>query len=238
MRKQIILLIAAVSVLLSACDNDEIVSKVNRTADLFGARIDSNTSSKKSLDDAESDLNLRVGIWYTWSYDADTGLSEAPNGTRLYEAFVFNVVDGDTVDIRFKNGDEERVRLILVDAPESKGKYEKNPQPYALDASAFTKELLLDRKVLIEKGIEERDKYGRLLAFIWLDQVVENREVATKDDEVIILGEKIGRVTINELLLREGFARVAIFPPNTQYVDEFEAVQKIAKENKKGVWSK
>lgn len=83
--------------------------------------------------------------------------------------------------------------------------------------------------------IEERDKYGRLLVYVWLDQVVLNEEVKNKEDEIVLASENIGFVTLNELLLREGLAQVAKFPPNTKYVDEFEEAQKVAKRAKMGM---
>lgn len=216
---------------LSACDtNSSAVSDFEKTRSFFNKRTGTTTAENGQAD------GLRK--WYSWQVDTHETEPKAPNETRLLEAKVTNVIDGDTVDLAITNGTNERGRLILVDTPESKGKYEKNPQPYALAAYEFTKSLLLDRTVWIEKGIEERDKYGRLLVYVWLDNVVLNEEVETEDDEVVILGNRIGMVTLNELLLREGLARVSIFPPNTQYVDEFEEFQKKAKKEGKGMWGK
>ena len=161
----------------------------------------------------------------------------AQSGAVLIEAKVVMVVDGDTIDIHIPNGEilgkrladqTERVRLILVNTPESEGKYKNSPQPYALEASAFTKDILKGATVWLEKGVQERDQYGRLLAYVWLNDISIN-----------VNGEKqtFERITMNELLLQVGLAHVAIYPPNTQYLDEFKAVEKVAKQNKVGMWA-
>lgn len=124
-----------------------------------------------------------------------------------------NVVDGDTMDIQFENGKEERVRLVLVDTPETKHPT-KPVQPFGPEASAFTKEMLAGKNVQVELDVQERDQYGRILAYVYID----------------------GKM-FNELLLEKGLARVAVFPPNTRYVDEFYAIQKKAQEAKLGIWS-
>lgn len=126
---------------------------------------------------------------------------------------VMNVVDGDTMDIQFENGKEERVRLVLVDTPETKHPT-KPVQPFGPEASAFTKEMLAGKNVQVELDVQERDQYGRILAYVYID----------------------GKM-FNELLLEKGLARVAVFPPNTRYVDEFYAIQKKAQDAKLGIWS-
>lgn len=160
--------------------------------------------------------------------------------TGLLKATVSKVVDGDTIDVyiiddtvkgkkeKKLSGTSERVRLILIDTPESVGKYKNNPQPYALEASAFTSEILKGSTVWLQKGIQERDPYGRLLAYVWL-----------KDISYELNGKKqsVKSITMNELLLQKGLAHVAIYPPNTEYLDEFKATESVAKRNKLGMWA-
>jgi micrococcal nuclease len=130
----------------------------------------------------------------------------------LYE--VTKVVDGDTIKVKI-NGQEETIRLLLIDTPETVHP-NKPVQPFGPEASAFVKELLEDKKVKVELGISERDKYGRLLAYVYTES-----------------GEMV-----NELLLAEGLARVAyIYEPNTKYIDEFYAIQKKAQKQNVGIWS-
>lgn len=132
------------------------------------------------------------------------GQSAAIKGTP---ATVTYVVDGDTLDVKFKNGKTERVRMLLVDTPETKHP-RLGVQPFGPESSKFTKTQLTGKKVGVELDISERDKYGRLLAYIW-----------------------IGKQNFNQLLLEKGLARVAyVYPPNTKYVDQFRATQEKAQQ--------
>ncbi len=128
-------------------------------------------------------------------------------------AKVTRVVDGDTVKVELLNGKEETVRLILVDTPETKHPQLK-VQPFGPEASDYTTEHLTNQEVTLEFDAEERDRYGRLLAYIWVDSKLFNEELVAK-----------------------GLARVAVFPPNTKYVDEFRKTQDQARKNKLGIWS-
>jgi micrococcal nuclease len=129
-------------------------------------------------------------------------------------ATVTYVVDGDTLDVKFKNGKTERVRMLLVDTPETKHP-RLGVQPFGPESSKFTKTELTGKKVGVELDVSERDKYGRLLAYIW-----------------------IGKQNFNQLLLEKGLARVAyVYPPNTKYVDPFRATQEKAQQKGVGIWS-
>ncbi len=123
------------------------------------------------------------------------------------------VVDGDTFDVKLSNGEEERVRMTLVDTPETKHP-RLGVQPFGQEAAAYTKEKLSNKEVLLELDVQERDQYGRLLAYVWLQ------------DELV-----------NEKLINKGLARMAVFPPNTKYVDRFTAVQQKAQQEGNGIWS-
>jgi micrococcal nuclease len=123
---------------------------------------------------------------------------------QLLTATIIKNIDGDTVEISL-NGKEEKVRMLCVDTPETHHP-RLGVQPFGPEASNFTKETLyVGRKIQVELGIGGgRDKYGRLLAYIYVD----------------------GKM-FNEILLEKGLARVAyIYAPNTKYVDEFYAIQK------------
>lgn len=128
---------------------------------------------------------------------------------------VVRVIDGDTILIRFENGVEERVRLLLVDTPESVHP-DKPVQPFGPEASQFAKDMMPEGStVKLELDVGERDKYGRLLAYVWV-------------------GDKM----FNELLLEKGLARVAyVFAPNTRHVDRFYEIQKQAQQQAVGIWS-
>ncbi|MDR6554978.1 thermonuclease family protein [Paenibacillus qinlingensis] len=147
---------------------------------------------------------------------AGTAPSAAQNSKRI-PAKVVRVVDGDTMKVSFTEGGkvkEETIRLLLVDTPESVDP-EKPVQPFALDASNYAKTMLTGKDVQLEMDVSERDKYGRLLCYLY-----------------------IGDQMFNALLLENGYARVAyIYPPNVKYVDQFREIQKQAQQKGLNIWS-
>ncbi|NBI28171.1 hypothetical protein ERL59_04270 [Chengkuizengella sp. YPA3-1-1] len=133
---------------------------------------------------------------------------------HLINATINDVVDGDTIKVNL-NGKQETIRLLLVDTPETVHP-NKPIQPFGPEASQFANDTLpVGKKVQVEIDVSERDKYGRLLAYLWVD----------------------GKM-FNELLLERGLARVAyIYPPNVKYVDQFKEIQTKAQEESVGIWS-
>jgi micrococcal nuclease len=144
---------------------------------------------------------------------AQEAQQKTDQATSRIKAQVIEVVDGDT--FKAKIGDkEETVRLILVDTPETKHP-NKPKQPFGEEASNFTGELLTHgTTVELEYDAEQRDKYNRVLAYVYVN------------------GE-----SLQEKLLSEGLARVAVYPPNTKYQEKFESIQEEAKNKKVWIWS-
>lgn len=126
---------------------------------------------------------------------------------------VTRVVDGDTFKIAVGAGKEDTVRLIGVDTPESV-KPGSPVEPYGIEASDFAKELLTDQTVCLEWDVEERDRYGRLLAYAYLAD----------------------GTFVNERLLAEGYATVLTIPPNVKHADRFVEVQREARDAGRGLW--
>ncbi len=125
---------------------------------------------------------------------------------------VVRVTDGDTVRISPEVEGESKVRLIGVDTPETGAN--RGPEPYGEEARDFTRRSLEGQDVTLEFDVERKDDYGRLLAYAYLAD----------------------GTMFNETLLREGYAQVATFPPNTRYVDRFEEAQEEAREARRGIW--
>jgi micrococcal nuclease len=123
---------------------------------------------------------------------------------------VSRVVDGDTIEVSPLVGGIADVRLIGMDTPETYG----GTEPYGEEASAFTTQRLEGRKVALEFDVERIDPYGRVLAYVWLPD---------------------GKM-FNEVLVREGYAQVATFPPNVKYVERFVAAQRQARAEGAGLW--
>lgn len=91
-------------------------------------------------------------------------------GSKMIPAKIVRVVDGDTMKVSFNESGkvkEETIRLLLVDTPESVDP-EKPVQPFALEASKFAKDTLNEKEVRLELDVSERDKYGRLLCYLYI----------------------------------------------------------------------
>ncbi len=125
---------------------------------------------------------------------------------------VTRVVDGDTIVVHMA-GAEKKVRLIGVDTPESVHPDETRNVPYGKIASEFTRQQLEGQQVYLEYDVAETDKYGRILAYVWLNDKM-----------------------FNKTLLQEGHAMLATFPPNVRYVDDFTKLQSEARDADKGLW--
>lgn len=140
-------------------------------------------------------------------------------------ALVVRVVDGDTLHVALPGG-TDRLRLIGVDTPEIHAgpKLARDAQrsdrsaatirALGVQARAFTVRHLQDRAVGLEFDVQRRDRYGRLLAYVW-----------TPEGELF-----------NLIILREGFAQVLTVPPNVRYAELLLACQRESREQRRGLW--
>ncbi|HZG83441.1 MAG TPA: thermonuclease family protein [Paenibacillus sp.] len=126
---------------------------------------------------------------------------------------VTRVVDGDTFKIDAGGGRGDTVRMIGIDTPETV-KPNTPVEPFGKEASAYAKKLLEGRAACLEPDVEERDKYGRLLAYVYLED----------------------GTFVNEALLAQGYATVLTIPPNVKFADRFVRVQREAREAGRGLW--
>lgn len=117
-------------------------------------------------------------------------------------AIVSEVIDGDT--IKLQNGD--RIRLLGINTPEM-------GQPHYDEATNRLKELIEGKNVTLEKDVEDKDQYGRLLRHIYVDDTFVNLE-----------------------MVREGYANIYIISPNIKYSNEFKKAEEEAKIAGRGVW--
>lgn len=125
---------------------------------------------------------------------------------------VVRVVDGDTIVISYKSKNE-KLRLIGINTPETKHP-EKGTEPYGFEASEYTKKLLEKREVKVTFDVQQRDKYGRLLGYVYLTD----------------------GTFVNARLLSEGYAQVMTVPPNVKYAEEFVRLERAARKEEKGLW--
>jgi micrococcal nuclease len=129
-----------------------------------------------------------------------------------FEAKVKRVVDGDTIVVSV-NGNNERVRYIGVDTPESV-KPNTPVECYAKVASRLNEEMVGGKTVILTPGPEQRDRYGRLLAY-----------VRTKEG-----------IDVNRELISRGAARTLEIAPNTQRASEFSVLEAKARNEQAGLW--
>ncbi len=133
---------------------------------------------------------------------------------RGVEGTVTRVVDGDTIHVDLE-GTDETVRYIGVDTPESV-KADTPVQCYAKQASAANRALVGRRDVRLRFDAERRDRFGRLLAYVY-----------RADDGTFV----------NAALVRDGYARPLTVPPNVRHAERFAALARQARERGRGLWS-
>lgn len=129
---------------------------------------------------------------------------------RGEKAKVAFVVDGDTIELT----DKRRVRYLGINTPEmnyGKGK----PDCFATEAAKANKELVAGQEIELGKDISDKDKYARLLRYVYIDSLL-----------------------INDFLLRQGYARLELIPPDNHFSQQFKNAVNEAKENKRGLWGK
>ena len=139
----------------------------------------------------------------------------APSGAAEMSALVVRVIDGDTLDVSL-DGKTERVRLLGIDTPEMR--HDEQPEePYAREAKTYARRLANGQRVqlLSERGIHDRDKYGRLLRYVVLPD---------------------GRC-LNVLLVCEGYARLFSRRQHLSRSAELLSCEKEARAEGRGLWS-
>jgi micrococcal nuclease len=130
------------------------------------------------------------------------------------EGRVTRVVDGDTIDV-VVGGAPVRVRYIGVDTPETRHPT-KAVQCYGHAASAFNTRLVSGERVRLVRDVKERDRYGRLLAYVY----------RLRDG-----------LFVNTELARLGYARALAIAPDTRFAGRFSQLAREAKDARRGLWS-
>lgn len=128
---------------------------------------------------------------------------------------VVSITDGDTLRIRL-DGVDEPVRLIGIDTPETRGRGGLR-ECFGKEATQRLEELLPEgTAVRLERDVEPRDRYDRLLAYVY-----------RADDDLFV----------NMTMAREGFAAALTIPPNVTHADSFVEAAADAREAGRGLWS-
>jgi micrococcal nuclease len=130
---------------------------------------------------------------------------------------VVRVVDGDTVHVRLADR-VEKVRYIGIDSPETHHPT-RGEEPGARVATAVNGRLVGNWPVRLEPDVQLRDRYGRLLAYVWVKRA----------DGV--------EVMVNAELVRLGYAQVMTVPPNVRHAEMFRKLAAEAREQRRGLWA-
>jgi micrococcal nuclease len=138
--------------------------------------------------------------------------------SSLIPVVVTQVIDGDTIVVQMPDGKSERVRYLLIDTPEIHHPRRKKEE---LGELAFrrNRELLVSGEAYLEFDIEKRDRYNRLLAYIWSKN-------------------KQGLLLINAELIRNGLALPLVITPNEKYIHTIQKACSEAKKTQVGLWKK
>jgi micrococcal nuclease len=127
---------------------------------------------------------------------------------------VKRVIDGDTIEL--VNG--EMVRYLGIDAPEMRrkvhGRWIESSEPYAAEATALNRRLVEGQPVRLELDRESRDRYHRLLAYVFVKDHLVNAE-----------------------LISSGYVQVRLHPPNLRYAELFMKLQAEALAHHRGLWT-
>lgn len=146
------------------------------------------------------------------SFSAPKTARKAPTGTFT----LVKVIDGDTFWAENENGAKVKVRLIGIDAPETRNSARKKKGYYGPEAKICLAKMIGGRRLFLETDIQQLDRYGRLLAYVFVE----------------------GRLFVNQKLVEKGCAVVATYPPNVKYAERFYQAQLSARSQKRGLWAR
>ena len=127
---------------------------------------------------------------------------------------VKKIVDGDTFWADDGSPKGIKVRLIGIDAPESRKSFKKEVGVYGKESKAYLSKLLKGKKVKLVYDIDPLDQFGRTLAYAYLED----------------------GTFVNADLVKNGYAIILTVPPNIKFADQFYRLQQKARESKKGLW--
>lgn len=144
------------------------------------------------------------------SVAAPATLADEPVAGQRAE--VTRVVDGDTIEVTLE-GVIEDVRLLGIDTPESV-KPNSPVECFGREASAAASAFLAGQTVTLVKDVEDRDRYGRLLRYVYVGEEMAN-----------------ARLVVN------GYATAYTYPPNVRHAELFVRLQREAREGERGLWS-
>jgi micrococcal nuclease len=129
-------------------------------------------------------------------------------------ARVIRVIEGDTIEVDLGRRQREKVRYLGINTPETSHP-RQGVEPFGPEAKEANRRLVEGQMVRLEFDVQARDRFGRLLAYVY-----------------------VGNLMVNAELVRQGYAQAATYPPNMRYQELFLRLQREAQEAKRGLWGK
>ena len=172
----------------------------------------------------KSHVRQDMGLYVSWLLLLGSGATAFPcegqagafvrSERQPDSAVVRRVIDGDTIQLT----DGQLVRYLGIDTPEMRRRvgdqWVFDPEPWAEAAAEANRRLVEGKRVRLAYDAQLRDRFGRLLAYVYIDQQM-----------------------INEQLLTDGFARPLAIPPDVRYAERFQELAEEAKRLGRGVWA-
>lgn len=158
-----------------------------------------------------SELLLLLVAVISSIFGIDGSSTEDAPKTETEIATVVRVIDGDTIVVNL-SGTEERVRYVGIDTPEL-ARNGKQAECMGEEAKGQNEFLVLGQEVTLKRDISDKDKYGRLLRYVYVEDVL-----------------------VQEQLVEGGFAEVFYYKPDITKYKELKDLEKKAKENQEGMW--
>jgi len=174
------------------------------------------------------------------------GEADSTESSKTYT--VERVIDGGT--LKLTNG--ERVRLIGIDTPESKpndkakrdskrtGQDLETITKMGQEATKFVKRWAWEGiQVRMEYDVDQKDKYGRTLAYVYLDTRTGMWNAPPRDEVLHLIPiASTYHIFLNATIIKAGYATPMTIPPNVKYADLFKKLYEEAREQKRGLWKK
>jgi len=126
---------------------------------------------------------------------------------------VVRIIDGDSIEVCCLNGRSEKVRYIGVNTPETHHPT-KGVEAFGQEAKQANRKLVDGKTVRLEFDVQQRDRHGRLLAYVYLED----------------------GTFVNARLVEQGYAQVMTVPPNVKYQELFLKLQQEARTASRGLW--
>lgn len=189
-----------------------LVATILLTCYALAIACDGETEAEDTPTNAAATLTLTPSVTLTPEPDpaaAPGSLIEPPDGS-FERVVVTAIVDGDTVVLE----DGRRLRYIGIDTPET---VEPGApvQCFGPEASERNQALVLGKTVLLESDVNDLDRFGRLLRYVFLED----------------------GTMVNRVLVEEGYAISKAYPPDTRHQDSLDAAQEAAKAAGRGIWA-